>query len=319
MEPTITTTTSLNGFRVDAELVNVPAAFVNALRRIALSEIPTVVMTNIQILDNTSQLTHEMIRHRVEMMPINVRPEEGDVIRDTKIEVRYLPGSKEPRDITSNDFVVAGPRSDVILVDRDSADPLYFMTLNPNESLHIKATLAVDTEWASQVCVSTFKNHIDPGRAKADRDSYILGEGTDPRVFDNFYIQRSFSVDEKGRPNHFDLAIESVGTMQAVDILRKSIEILKAKIVEWAKTPILRESDGFFRVETQTEGHTVGNLVQYLIYEGGLAEYASYHIEHPLVPTMIVRFQTKTVQPDAVIDKCREQAVALCESILKSV
>lgn len=319
MEPTITTTTSLNGFRVDAELMNVPVGFVNALRRIALSEIPTVVMSNIQILDNTSQLTHEMIRHRVEMMPINVRPEEGDVIRDTKIEVRYLPGSKEPRDITSNDFVVAGPRSDVILVDRDSADPLYFMTLNPNESLHIKATLAVDTEWASQVCVSTFKNHVDPGRAKADRDSYILGEGTDPRVFDNFYIQRSFSVDEKGRPNHFDLTIESVGTMRAVDILRKSIEILKARIVEWAKTPVLRESDGFFRLETLTEGHTVGNLVQYLIYEGGLAEYVSYHIEHPLVPTMVVRFQTKTVQPDAVIDKCREQAVALCESILKSV
>ena len=319
MEPSITTTTSLNGFRVDAELKDVPVGFVNALRRIALSEIPTVVMTNIQILDNTTQLTHEMIRHRVEMMPINVRPEEGDVIRDTKIEVRYLPGSTEPRDVTSNDFVVAGPRNDVILVDRDSGDPLYFMTLNPGESLHIKATLAVDTEWASQVCVSTFKNHIDPGRAKVDRDSYILGEGTDPRVFDNFYIQRSFSVDEKGRPNHFDLAIESVGTMQAKDILRKALEVLKSKIIEWAKNPILRESDGFFRVETQSEGHTVGNLVQYLIYEGGLAEYVSYHIEHPLVPTLIVRFQTKTVQPDAVIDKCREQAVALCESILKSV
>lgn len=311
--------TTLNGFRVDCELKDVPVAFVNALRRIALADIPTVVMTNVQILDNTTQLTHEMIRHRVQMMPINVRPEESDVIRDTKIEVRFLPGAKESREVMSTDFVVNGPRTDVILPDRDLGTPLYFMTLNPNESLHIKATLAIETHGSSQVCVSTFKNHIDPVRAKGDRDSYILGEGTDPRVFDNFYVQRSYSVDEKGRPNHFDLAIESVGTMRAVDILRKAAEVLKSKILEWSKQPVLRESDGFYRMETDSEGHTVGSLVQSLIYDGGLAEYVSYHIEHPLVPKMIVRFQTKTVQPDAVVDKCREEAVALCESILKSV
>ena len=65
--------TSLNGFRLDAELKTIHVSFVNGLRRILLSEIPVVVVSNIQILENTSSMTHEMIRHRVEMLPVNVR------------------------------------------------------------------------------------------------------------------------------------------------------------------------------------------------------------------------------------------------------
>jgi DNA-directed RNA polymerase I and III subunit RPAC1 len=66
---------SLNGYRLDTEFKNVPIAFVNGLRRILLAEIPTVVIRDVQILDNSTKMIHEMLKHRVEMLPVNVKPE----------------------------------------------------------------------------------------------------------------------------------------------------------------------------------------------------------------------------------------------------
>ena len=58
---------SLNGYRLNCEFVKVPIPFVNALRRILLAEIPTVVVRDVVIKENTSQMIHEMLKHRLEM------------------------------------------------------------------------------------------------------------------------------------------------------------------------------------------------------------------------------------------------------------
>lgn len=321
---------SLNGNRLDVEFKNVPVAFVNGLRRILLSEIPTVVINNVQILDNSTKMIHEMLRHRVEMLPVNVKPEEAAIIRDTKIELRFLPPAtpdltrKEVVEVTTDDFVVDGPRKNVLLKDRDLDEPLFFMNLQPSESIHVKASLAVETRGASHVCVATFKNHIDPERAKLDKDTYVATAGDDEtaraelaKIFDNFEIQRSYSVDDQGRPFWFDFAVESIGVIPAKDLLVRAATVYKKKIEDWCANPILREEDNWYSVETEEEGHTLGALAQILIYGQGI-NYVSYRIVHPLLPKMIVRFNTKT-EPEKVIAKFKEEAVALCETILKSV
>lgn len=315
--------TSLNGYRLDAELKNVPVAFVNALRRILLAEIPVVVVTNVEIVENTTSMTHEMLRHRVEMLPVNVKPEEAGVIRDTKLELRFF-SSPEPREVTSDDFTVNGPKPNVLLHDRDLDTPMHFISLKPNESLHIKATLAIAPTGSSHVCVSTFRNHIDPDVAAADRDTFVAQAGDDEalrreaaRVFDAFHIQRSFHRNkETGRPDWFDLTIESIGALDARDLLKRAAAILKNKIAEWVKTPIQREADGWYRMETEGETYTLGQLVQEVMYLGGLVEFVSRDIGHPLTPKLVVRFQSKTAQPEAVIEKCRADAIALCENVL---
>ena len=286
---------TLNGYQLDFELKNVPVAFANGLRRIILSDIPTVVVRDVEILNNSSQMIHEMLRHRIEMLPINVKPEEAAVIRDTRLELRFEGVDKELL-ITSDDIVVAGPRKDVILKDRDLNTPHLILKLNPNEVVHIRAGLGIETKGATHACVATFKNHIDTEIAKLDRDTFTA-EGGDVRVFDNHYIQRSYVKDE---------------------ILRRAIVILQNKIQEWVKTDILREEAGWYRIESETEGHTIGALAQYMMYEGGLVDFVSYNIPHPLLPKMVLRFNT-TLDPSAVIDKFKQQAVALCESILKSL
>jgi DNA-directed RNA polymerase subunit L len=321
---------SKNGYRLDTEFKNVPVAFVNGLRRILLSEIPTVVVRDVQILDNSTKMIHEMLKHRVEMLPINVRPEEAAVIRDTKIELRYLPPAtpdltrKAAVEITSDDFAVDGPRPGVILKDRDLDEPLYFMRLQPSESIHVKASLAVEMKGTSQVCVATFKNHIDQELAKLDKDTFVAPAGDDDneramlaKVFDNYEIQRSYARDDEGRPYWFDFALESIGVTPAKDLLKQAATIFKKKIETWCENPIQREEGDWYSIETEEEGHTIGALAQILIYNQKV-NYVSYRIVHPLLPKMIVRFNSK-IAPEKVIEKFKTEAVALCESILKSV
>jgi DNA-directed RNA polymerase subunit L len=315
----------MNGYRLDAELKNVPVAFVNGLRRILLSEIPTVVISNIQILENTTSMTHEMIRHRVEMLPVNVRADEVAVIRDTQLELRTA-AEKEPREVTSDDFAAVGPRGDILLRDRDLETPLLFIQLKPGETLHIKATLSILATKSSQVCVSTFKNHIDPDRAKIDRDTFVAQAGDDPvtqreaaQTFDSFHIQRSFHRNKEGRPDWFDLAVESIGVSPAMDLLKKAVEIYQEKINEFAKIPVLREEEGWYRMEVPGETHTLGALVQEIVYLSQLTEFVSADIGHPLVPMLVIRFNTKTSTPDTVVEYFQKQASSLCENVLKSV
>lgn len=318
--------TALSGYRLDAELKNVPVSFVNALRRILLAEIPTVVVSNVQILENTSSMTHEMIRHRTEMLPVNVRPEEVAVIRDTKIELRVSAIESE-MEITSADFVTSGAdRSNILLQDRDLGTPLVFVNLKPGQSLHIKANLMVQSTKASQVCVATFKNHIDPDVAKIDRDTFVAEAGDDPvaqreagRIFDTFHIQRSFHRNkETGRPDWFDFTVESIGVIPTRDLVKKAVSILQDKVDELSKVPILREEDEFYRLEIPGETFTLGALVQELLYTSNQVEFASMTIGHPLVPTLVIRFSTKS-PPESVLTAVQKEASALCENVLTSV
>jgi DNA-directed RNA polymerase subunit L len=307
---------SMNGYRLDTELKDVPVAFANALRRICLSEIPSVVLTNVEIVENTSSMTHEMVRHRIEQLPVNVRVDEVGVIRDTKIELKYGAEDKE-LDVTTDEFVVIGPRKNVLLYDRDLDQPILFMRLFPGENLHIRATLGIANTGVSQVCVSTFKNHIDPERAEVDRGLWI-DNGGDPREFDNFYIQRSYAVDDNGRPYWFDFAVESIGVLKATEILKKGVQLLQSKVADFVKLPILREEPGWYRIEAEGETHTLGALVQSLIYDAKLVDYVSYTIGHPLAPKLVVRFNTKG-KPEDILSRFKTEADALCENVLKSV
>lgn len=317
--------TSLNGYRLDAELKSVPVSFVNGLRRIFLAEIPTVGITNIQILENTTSMTHEMIEHRVSMLPVNVRADEVAVIRDTQLELRTA-AETEAREVTSDDFAAVGPRGDILLKDRDLGTPLLFMQLKPGEAIHIKATLSILSTKASHVSVSTFKNHIDPDIAKIDRDTFVAQVGDDPiaqrdaaQMFDNFHIQRSFHRDANGRPDWFDVTLESIGTYTAVDLVKKAVQIFQEKINEFVKLPVLREKDGWYAIESPNESYTLGALVQEIMYQSKLTEHVSMDIGHPLTPVLSVRFYTDTSTPEAVVDYFHKQASSLCENVLKSV
>jgi DNA-directed RNA polymerase subunit L len=309
---------SNRGFELSCELKNVPVAFVNAIRRILLSSIPTVVIRDIQILDNTTQMPHEMLKHRVEMLPINVSPDDATTIRDAKIELRVIPETKD-RILTTDDFVVESGREKILMKDRDMDTPLHFLKVRAGESVHIKGRLAVENVNVSQVCTVATKWHIDPELAKVDRKNFVES-GKDVREFDNFYIQRSYSRDQHGRPNWFDLSIESVGVMKSRDIFKLGMSIFRKRLDDYMKEAmenIQREQEeGSYTISLEQGGHTMGALLQEVIYSDQNVGFVSYDIPHPLRNTMVLRFHTKKV-PESVLRTAKETIEEYCSRVEK--
>jgi len=179
----------------------------------------------------------------------------------------------------------------------------------------------------SQVCVSTFRNHIDPDVAKIDRDTFVAQAGDDlnaqreaARVFDTFHIQRSFHRNkDNGLPDWFDMRVESIGVTSARDLVKKAVEVLQEKITEFVKLPILREEEGWYRVDVPGETYTLGALVQQMIYLSNTTEFVSADIGHPLIPKLGIRFYMQTGNPEDVIKRFQMEASALCENVLRTI
>lgn len=318
--PEIRNIKTLNDGRdLTAELVHFPVGFVNAIRRILLSGIPTVVIRDVQILDNTTQMPHEMLRHRMEMLPVNVTPDESGVIKDAKIELR-MPVIKEAKIVTTEDFTVESGREGILMKDPEFGTPCLFLKVRAGESIHMTGRLAVESEGVSQVETATTSWHIDPDMAKDQRKKYIDDHPEDKdagRYFDNFLIQRCYSRDDRNRPNWFNLQIKSVGVLKARELLRLAVQILKKRIDEYvtlALKNIKHEKDeGTFSVTLDIGGHTIGVLMQEVIYADEV-QFVSYDIPHPLKPEMVLRFNTKKA-PEKVLETARKTIEEYCSLI----
>lgn len=314
---------SKNGYEASCELKNFPVSLVNGLRRILLSGIPTVVLRDVEILENTTQIPHEMLKHRVEMLPVNLSPDQAAIIKDAKVELRVV-ANKEQKGveiITTDNFTVeSGPQS-LLLKDRDFGTPILFLKVRPGEAVHIKARLAVDYENSSQVCTATTGWHIDPELADEARKKFVK-EGNDVRHFDNSLIQRYYSRDERGRPNWFDLSIESVGVLKSIDLLKMAIGILRKRVEEYMKEAlenIARESDeGSYKVSVEQGGHTIGYLFQEVMYSDANINFVAYDIPHPLKNTMVLRFNTKK-SPESVLKTARDIIEEYCSVVEKGL
>jgi len=315
--------TANKGYTLSCEFKNFPVTFVNALRRTVLSGVPTVVIQDVQILENTSQLPHEMLKHRTEMLPVNVTPDDASTIRDSKIELRVLPDKQtdKVRVITTDDFVIESSRGKILMKDRDFDKPILFLRVRPGESVHLKARLGVDSQNASQVCGCSTKWHIDPEREKEDKKVYVE-KGGDPVAFDNFYCQYSYSRDEKNRPNWIDMFIESVGVLTSKEILKYAVGILRTQLDAYIKEAIEkinREKEaGSYNISIEQGGHTLGALLQEVMYGDENVDFVGYDIPHPLRNLMVLRFHTKK-SPESVLKIAVDQIKEYCAVVEKGL
>lgn len=314
---------SNRGFELECELKKFPVSFVNGLRRILIGKIPTVVVRDVQILENTTQLPHEMLKHRMEMLPINVSPTDSTTIKDAKIELHIQPEreKEETRTITTDDFVVNSAHPNIIMKDRDLNTPLLFLRVRKGESIHIQARLALENDQVSQVSTATTGWHVDPDLAKEARREFV-DAGNDVRIFDNSLVQRYYSRDERGRPNWIDLKIESVGVLPAKDILAMGVSILRKQVEAYVKEAvenIQRESDeGTYSVTLQQGGHTIGYLMQEIVYHDANVNFVSYDIPHPLRNTMVLRFNT-TKKPESILKTAHDTIEEYCSVVEKGL
>ena len=322
--------TANRGYGLTCEYRNFPVAFVNSLRRILLSSIPTVVAHDVQILENTTQIPHEMIRHRVEMLPISITPDDASAIRDSTLELRVAM-AKDSKDgvllITTDDFVVNSNRPNILMKDRDYDKPILFLRLHPGESIHLKARLMLKTENVHQSCDVSTMWVPDPERVKEAEKEWVK-EGKDVREFRNFYYQQHYSRYEDqnlpnfGRPNRIGMNLESFGGLSAKDLLKYAIAVLRKLMQNYSKEAlenITRDSEeNSYRIKLNQGGNTIGAMLQEVLYADMNVEFASYDIPHLLLPEMVIRMYTKK-SPESVLKTAFGAVEEYCSVVEKAL
>jgi hypothetical protein len=143
--------------------------------------------------------------------------------------------------------------------------------------------------------VAAHSYHIDPKQAATDEELYVQ-TGGDPRVFKNFYIQRSYARDEDTqRPNHFDLVIESIGVVDRTRAAQACGELSRRRWRSSRACPFCEVRRAGIRSESpDLDSHTVGNLAQVLMYNAGLADIVQNEAPHPLKPMLKLHFNVKS-------------------------
>lgn len=59
---------------MELDLISINASIANALRRILISEIPTMAIEKVMIYNNTSIIQDEILAHRLGLIPLKANP-----------------------------------------------------------------------------------------------------------------------------------------------------------------------------------------------------------------------------------------------------
>ncbi len=232
----------------------VPPYFVNALRRVLLSEVPKLAIDEVTFYDNTSALFDEVIAHRLSLLPVPTDPATLNLAGQVDDEgnpsymVRYTLTKEGPCTVYSGDLEC----EDSAFAIADPKIPIVNLLEGQRLILEAAAILGTGTQHAKwQVCHAVgYKYHptatIDQKAltpemveaAVANTPTGILGnDGGKLVVLDEAAVNRAddaekltggaFKVEYDGRRVVF--RFETDGSLKAEDALMKGVELLKER------------------------------------------------------------------------------------------
>ena len=239
------------------DLENVKVSFVNALRRIILSDVETVGFftedfktSSLRVLKNTSSLHNEFLLHRLSLIPINLPEPENFNSEQYHFTLKVQNNKTGIIDVTTDDFKILDKVNNVdvkpeILFPHDSftGDPILITRLKANpgsegEMIHIEGGCikgsGKDNALFSPVSCASFINKINPEKVEHALQNYLENqEGNVEELTKKFMIEeqeRHFYTDDSGEPDRFEFTIESIGVIPPNEILNRALDILSKKL-----------------------------------------------------------------------------------------
>ena len=299
---------------------NLNVAFINAIRRTILSDIPTFVfrttpheenLANITI--NSTRLNNEIIKQRLACIPIHVSdmkmPFEKYII-----EVNKQNNTSEIQYVTTEDFMIKDTTIDEYLDDAErkkwfppnsiTEQYIDFARLRPKitadlpgEQLTLTAKIGVGSAKESGtynvVTTCSLGNIMDEEEAEKiwqEKEKELHNEYSDAQIKeqkDNWFLleAKRYSI-----PNSFNFILESIGIFtnnslikQACNIISSQLEDILAKIsIEASKTTMNNSYD----IKLENKDFTIGKLVEYAMYhqyyeKEDVIGYISFFKTHP--------------------------------------
>ena len=280
-------------------------SFVNALRRIILSEIPIYILDDIEFYHNNTSLNNEYLIRRLRLLPvINKNTDKYDNI-NIELNIKNNNEDEYIKTIYVSDFKV---NNSLLKIDNIIKYPkILFTKLKTGNHIHFKCNIKKDIALnkGSAYCpinIMTIKFEKDEKKIKQ-----MLKNIKDPIKKDNFIkydSNRIYLKNNKDEPMKYNITLEASGAMTIKDILLNSLDVLENKLENTSKN--LKSNDGeLLTINEQkstvggldfvfkNENDTLGNLLSSYLLDEKDVIFSSYKIPHPLINEMIIRLTLK--------------------------
>ena len=305
MDPAVVSLAEKNGL-LKFTLSGVDVSIANAIRRIIISDIPTVVFktmpyeeNNAIITTNTTRLNNEIIKHRLSNVPIHITDDAVN-LEDYEMVLDKTNTSDTTLLVTTKDFKIRNTKLNQFLPDSESqkifppnpitTDFIEFVRLRPamsstlsGESIQMSCKFSTSTakeDGAFAVaCTCTYSNTPDDNKASAawnDKEKELKANDVDPEEIaaekKNWYTLQAKRLFVK---NSFDFIIESVGVFENRVLLHKACDVMNNKITtfkqgcEESKVKVTRSEstmENSYDVILQGEDYTLGKVIEYVLF-----------------------------------------------------
>jgi len=193
-----------NSEKMDFVAEDVSLAFANALRRIMISEVPTMAVDWVDIHNNTSVLFDEMLVHRIGMMPVKFNPDKYTMFENYEITSKIDPTKQVVFAVhkTGPGMVHSGDMKSSDKTAKFTDDKFPIVELLQDQELKLEAVA-----------------RLGIGDEHSKYQAAIVG----------------YEYDPEAKPIKFTFHVESVSGLTPEQILTKAIDVLKTKSIEFKK------------------------------------------------------------------------------------
>lgn len=186
---------------ISVKFVDFPRQYINALRRIAISEIPIMAIDDVVMHYNSSPMHDEALVHRVGLIPL--RTELNRFVKAEECSCKSSLGCSNCRVMLYLDVEAVDKPREVLSGDIVSEDDVV-KPINPDIPIVALAT-------GQKVKLEAYAR-LGIGKLHAK------------------WQPVSVAVLKEGKPNEFILTLETVGSLKASEILLESIRVLSEKL-----------------------------------------------------------------------------------------
>ena len=284
-------------------LENANVSIANALRRVILSDIETVVFNtendNIEILENTTRFHNEILKQRLGSIPIHIKDSEG--IENLLIELNSSNESDGILYVTTKDFVIKDIANDKYLTEEAmkkifppnklTNEFILFTRLKPKisndipgESINLKAKLKVGTakEDGMYNVVSTCAYGNTPDKVEQHNRWQDISEELETKGLSEAKIEYQrkdwYTLQAKRHyiQDSFDFKVETIGVFTNVEIMNKACDNIIRRLnkikkkAEDENLPLDMKAtamDSSVDIKLVGEDYTIGKVIEYVLHE----------------------------------------------------
>lgn len=287
-------------------LKNINVSLANAIRRVIISEIPTIVFktspyekNKVDIIINTSRFNNEIIKQRLSCIPINIKDIdfpysdyqiELDVKNDTDNIIYVTTNDFKIKNKTNNTYLTDSQKQEVFPPNKITNDYILLARLRPKITQeipgeHLKFIAELDIGTAKEdgaynvASICYYTNTMDKIKINQiwnEKEKELKSKGIEESEIVS--IKKDWLLLDAKRifiDNSYDFSIKTVGNYSNLQIVNKACNIILDKLTKFKKEietdeELIEKSNvivnNCFDIKLINEDYTLGKIIEYMLY-----------------------------------------------------